>query len=210
VLRVDGRSWAQLSLFRAEGRPAFGADEPELLAGLSAPLARAVRDHARPAAAVAEARGLGLMLFAPDGELTSLNEEALLWLEQLAWLDRRRPEVEEIASGVHPPLVVTSTLMHARAVAEEREHGASRARMRSGTGRWLVCHASCLRDEKGELGTTALVIEPAQAAEIAPIIVEAYDLSPGSRRSRSSSPEASARARLQAGCTSPRTRSATT
>jgi DNA-binding NarL/FixJ family response regulator len=41
-----------------------------------------------------------------------------------------------------------------------------------------VCHASCLRDADGEFGETALVIEPAQASEIAPIIVEAYELSP--------------------------------
>lgn len=44
------------------------------------------------------------------------------------------------------------------------------------TGQWLVCHASCLRDAEGNLGDIALVIEPAKAAEIAPIIVQAYDL----------------------------------
>jgi ABC-2 type transport system permease protein len=40
-----------------------------------------------------------------------------------------------------------------------------------------VCHASRLRDGDGALGNTALVIEPAQASEIAPIITQAYELS---------------------------------
>jgi DNA-binding NarL/FixJ family response regulator len=50
--------------------------------------------------------------------------------------------------------------------------------MRSRGGRWLVVHGSCLHDERGEPGTTAVVIEPAQASEIAPIIIEAYHFTP--------------------------------
>ncbi|MGH9132812.1 MAG: response regulator transcription factor [Ilumatobacteraceae bacterium] len=38
-------------------------------------------------------------------------------------------------------------------------------------------HASCLRRADGTFGDTALVIEPAKPAEVAPIIVDAYDLS---------------------------------
>jgi DNA-binding NarL/FixJ family response regulator len=76
-------------------------------------------------------------------------------------------------------MVVAGTLMRARAIAEERDHGIARARLHSRvSGRWLVCHASCLRDANGALGDTALVIEPAQASEIAPIITRAYELSP--------------------------------
>jgi DNA-binding CsgD family transcriptional regulator len=75
-------------------------------------------------------------------------------------------------------MVVAGTLMRARAIAGERDDGVARARLRSrASGRWLVCHASCLRDANGELGNTALVIEPALASEIAPIITQAYELS---------------------------------
>jgi DNA-binding NarL/FixJ family response regulator len=67
--------------------------------------------------------------------------------------------------------------MRARAIAEERDSGSARARIRSRAGRrWLVCHASCLRNADGELGDTALVIEPAQASEVAPLLAEAYEL----------------------------------
>ena len=39
-----------------------------------------------------------------------------------------------------------------------------------------VCHASCLRDAGGALTSIAVVVEPATAPEIAPIIVQACDL----------------------------------
>ncbi|MQA72749.1 MAG: LuxR family transcriptional regulator [Solirubrobacterales bacterium] len=176
VMRVDGSAWAAVSLFRERGRPAFGGQETELVAGLSAPLGEAVRDHARPATrtpARAEGPGPGLMLFAPDGELLSINDDALAWLEELP-TDLEEPG----AFGVSLPIVVLSTLMCARATAAGRDGRPARVRMRSrASGRWLVCHASCLRDANGAIGDTALVIEPAEAAEIAPIMVQAYELS---------------------------------
>ena len=39
-------------------------------------------------------------------------------------------------------------------------------------------HASCLRGADGAPGPTALTIEPAKSAQVAPIIVEAYSLTP--------------------------------
>ena len=67
--------------------------------------------------------------------------------------------------------------MQARAATQQRDGRSARTRIRSNAGRWLVCHASCLRDADGAIGNTALVIEPAKASEIAPIVVQAYDLS---------------------------------
>jgi DNA-binding CsgD family transcriptional regulator len=180
VLRRGGAVWAAVGLYRERGRPAFAADEAELVAGLSAPLAEAVREQIRrdtvpPASS--DAPGPGLMVFAPDGELVSFNDDAL------AWLDLLPDRAGDGGGGVRLPLVVLSTLMCARAVAERRERRTARARLRApGSGRWLVCHASCLRGADGRLGDTALVIEAAQAAEIAPIIVQAYELSPRERQ----------------------------
>ena len=39
-------------------------------------------------------------------------------------------------------------------------------------------HASCLHTSRGEPGPVAVVVEPAKSAQIAPIIVEAYRLTP--------------------------------
>jgi DNA-binding CsgD family transcriptional regulator len=176
VLRVDGSPWASIGLFRHRGRPAFDERETALLAGLSAPLAHAVRDHARSASrALGEAggRGPGLMVFGAGGELLSVNDAALAWLDELP-----RDSLECDSFEIRLPMVVAAALVQARAIAQERDHGTARARLRSLSGRWLVCHASCLRGPGGDFGDTALVIEPAQASEIAPIIVEAYELSP--------------------------------
>ena len=179
VLRVEGSPWASVTLFRASGSAPFDAADAELLAGLSSPLAEAVRDHARvvPAAGPAE-RGPGLMVFAAGGELVSTNDEALEWLDELGGDVAGEPDF-----GARIPLVLVSTLMRARAVAGGGDHRSARARMRSAaTGQWLVCHASCLRRPGGGIGETALVIEPAKAAEIAPLVTEAYELSPRERQ----------------------------
>ena len=172
ILRADGLAWASVTLFRSEGQPPFDEADTELLAGLSRPLAEAVRGHARPAPPSADVadRGPGLIVFGPDGDLVSVNDDALGWLDELAG---------DIAGdepfGVRLPLIAVSTLMRARAEGDRRT---ARARMRSSaTGRWLVCHASCLRDRDGTIGNTALVIEHAKASEIAPIVTEAYELS---------------------------------
>jgi hypothetical protein len=47
----------------------------------------------------------------------------------------------------------------------------------SASGRSLVCHASCVRNANGIIGNIALVIEPAKASEIAPIVTQAYEMS---------------------------------
>jgi DNA-binding CsgD family transcriptional regulator len=175
VLRADGEPWASLGLYREAGRPAFSAEEAELVATLSTPLGHAVRAHARDDAdpsVSAHGAGPGLMLFSSGGELLSINDDARAWLEEL--MPSRGDSCGSF--GIKLPMVVAATLKRAQAIAEERDHRSARARLRSAAGRWLVCHASCLRDADGMLGDTALVIEPAQAAEIAPIIIQAYGL----------------------------------
>jgi DNA-binding CsgD family transcriptional regulator len=180
VLRVDGSTWAFVNLFRSESSKPFEEADVELLATLSEPLGAAVRSRARPVPGVdhdLDGRGPGLLVLGPDGDLVSSNDDALAWVEELpidGW------ELEMLRPGPFSdrlPLVVISTVMRARVAAESGEAGGSRIRMRSRTGRWLVCHASCLRDADGNSGDTAVVIEPAKGSEIAPIIVQAYELS---------------------------------
>jgi DNA-binding CsgD family transcriptional regulator len=178
VLRADGRPWATVGLCRERGRPAFDAGDAELVAGLSEPLGTAVRDHARPAVAPSAAgggHGPGLLVFGADGELASINDAARAWLEELPI----EPGEELGPFGVRLPMVVAGTLMRARALARGQEEGHARARLRTRvTGRWLVFHASTLRGADGTPGDTALIVEPAAGSEIAPIVAEAYQLSP--------------------------------
>jgi DNA-binding CsgD family transcriptional regulator len=148
--------------------------EIELVAGLSAPLGEALRVRARPdevlGGLVPDDRP-GLLLFDRHGALTSANEEARRWLAEL-------PHEQDLPSdlGVGVPMWLLGTVFGALAVAREGGDGTARARVRTRRGTWLVCHASLLCDADDVLTGVAVVVEPATAAEIAPIIVQAYDL----------------------------------
>jgi DNA-binding CsgD family transcriptional regulator len=179
VLRTSGTPWGTLSLWRREGRPAFTRGESALVAGLSEPLGEALRRQARPVGGPGGGAvpgppgddGPGLMLFDADGELVSLDDRARGWLDRL-------PDEPRVGTdlGVAVPVWLLATVFRAAAVGRGRGDGTARARVRSRHGRWLVCHASCLADATGERPTTAVVIDTANPAEVAPIIVDAYDL----------------------------------
>jgi DNA-binding CsgD family transcriptional regulator len=76
------------------------------------------------------------------------------------------------------PTGVRNVVGLARAIASGLERGAARARIQGRGGRWLLVHGFPLRGGPDVDGSTAVVIEPAQGSEIAPIILEAYDLGP--------------------------------
>jgi DNA-binding CsgD family transcriptional regulator len=109
-------------------------------------------------------------VFGPTGALQSLNEDAANWLCELTGREGSPGQTAAI------PTEVYSVMSQARAVAAGTAAGPARTRVRTRTGSWLALHASCLRDGEGRFGDTAVVIEPAHAAEIAPIIVQAYEL----------------------------------
>lgn len=173
VLRVGGRPQGHISLFRAEGRAAFDDAETQLIASVLTPLAKRLRSFAEPSPQpLSDApHGPGLLLFDASGALMSVNDDASAYLDTL-------PEGPAVPSplGIRVPAWVQATAMKARAVARERDGGRARARVRNRAGRWLVCHASCLREANGRLGASAVVIEPAKTSEIVPLVVDAYEL----------------------------------
>jgi DNA-binding CsgD family transcriptional regulator len=180
MLRVGDSPWGAINLFRRHGREPFSQREVELVASLSAPLGEALRVRARPDGSSGGPAGPdrpGLLLFDRDGTLVSANQAAGAWLAEL-------PHDQDLPSdlGVGVPMWVLGTVFQALAVATGRGDGTARSRVRTRRGTWLVCHASCLRDADGTLGSVAVVIEPAKAAEVAPIVVEAYDLTDRERQ----------------------------
>ncbi|MYS82678.1 helix-turn-helix domain-containing protein [Embleya scabrispora] len=158
VLRVAGRPWGSVSLFRDRDRPAFTAADTELVAGLSAPLAGRLRGFLRPGEATVEElaeadEATGVLLFDRAGRLVSANEQAR---------DRIASVVGEDADGALPMWIATLAAA-----------GTGRVRVLTRAGRWLVCHASRL---SGDDAFTVVMIEAAPASEVAAIIVEAYEL----------------------------------
>jgi DNA-binding CsgD family transcriptional regulator len=176
VLRVGDAPWGTVTLWRREGEAPFTDDETSVVAGLSAPIGEAIRRHARPSpdlAGTTDHDRPGLLLFGAGGDIVSINDEARVWLAELP------PEPRVPAGlGVEVPVWLLITMYRASAVRAGTGDGTARTRVRSLRGRWLVCHASCLRRSDGEISDTAVVIEPAQPSTIAPIVVAAYDLSP--------------------------------
>jgi len=175
VFRSGTAAWGVVSLWREEGQRPFSAAEEKLVADLSAPIAEAFRRAAlmQASASSASPEVPGLLVFDQHGKLESFNDQAEMWLRELPPTARG----DRAGSGVLIPTEVLTVVALAHAVAAGIERGPARARLQSRTGSWLVIHGFLLRGPQDVAGRTGVVIEPAKASEIAPIIVEAYDLS---------------------------------
>jgi DNA-binding CsgD family transcriptional regulator len=176
VFKVGDGTWGTVDLLRDARRAAFTAAEVEMVRTVAPAIGAALRTLAladpqqeAPASALGVGDGPGTALF--DGAtmtLLSLDDRAERLFTELAGPDwRQRP---------HPMSAVHAVAARARAVLAGRDRGPASARLRATSGRWLVVYASCLRGPDGGPGPTALTVEPAKSAQIAPIIVEAYCL----------------------------------
>ena len=175
AFRVGRSTWGIAALMRGAARPPFSPNEIALIAALSAPVGAALRRATldRPRGPFQPPKAPGLMLFDPDGELLSVSDEARAWLGELP-----EPPIGPRPLGRRLPTEVVGVIARAHAIARGRASVPARARLRSPNGRWLVLHATCLRDLEGDPGSVAVIVEPANGEEVAPIIVEAYALSP--------------------------------
>ncbi|MFC9895006.1 LuxR C-terminal-related transcriptional regulator [Nocardia sp. NPDC127579] len=171
VFRVDGKSWGQLSLFRERGRADFDAADIALVTALSTPLAQRIRSFVQPSNPPAPQDATtapGMLLFDAGGNLVSLNDEAR---DLLAQMPPGPTTTTPLGIALPLPVWILSTAGRARVTG-----GSARIRIRTVTGRWLVCHASCLRAADGSDSSTALVIEPAKPSEVAELVTAAYEL----------------------------------
>jgi len=187
AFRSGDNTWAFAALYRERGRRPFTSDEVALMAAMSGVVGAAVRNRvvmAAPAPALASAPGL--LMFDAGGALVSANSEATRWLADIyggpvdgssPWVDYlAHPATDDLRSAV--PIV--PLLARAKAIAAGLDEGQARLRLRDRSGRWLVLHASCLAGGAAD-GAVAVVVEPAKSTDIAPIIIEAYGLSPRER-----------------------------
>ena len=95
--------------------------------------------------------------------MISATAEADAWLQELTAGHREHPTYIRM----HPELLLTPLRTLTKPSASSR-----RIRLRTHSGTWLTAHASSLAGS----GQVAIVIEPANASEIASIVVEAYRL----------------------------------
>jgi DNA-binding CsgD family transcriptional regulator len=161
---VGSSAWGLGQLNRLNGR--FTADEKDWLEQAAETIARGLRRAmlSEPASAPILGRGPGVVLLDGGGRVVSATVEALAWLDELT-PELLQSDVGDIALPFH----AHGFAMRVRAAHED---GAPqiRSRLRTRHGVWLLMHGSVLGDN------VALIIEPARAGDVAPLIVEAYGL----------------------------------
>jgi DNA-binding CsgD family transcriptional regulator len=164
TLHAGGRSWGNLQLNRCTGGGPFSETDRTFLRA-AAPLAGAALRRAllEEPAHTDPTRGPGVVILDESGTVLSATAEADAWLEELAEGWRRH----HVNINIHPELLMLSLATLTAPGARTR-----RVRLRTANGTWLVAHASPLAGA----GQVALVLEPAKASEIAPIVIEAYGL----------------------------------
>jgi DNA-binding CsgD family transcriptional regulator len=166
---VDGATWGMAQLNRYAGSAPFSEAEVELVSDIAPIVARGLRAAlmTHPGTASAE-RGPGMAILDGDGRLLSMTDEAATWLDDLptATFAQRQADVLPFEIAI---LALAARARHAAGEAPPR------MRMCTSDGVWVLVHASVL---SGADGNVALVIEPAKASEVAPLIIEAYGLTP--------------------------------
>jgi DNA-binding NarL/FixJ family response regulator len=113
----------------------------------------------------------GLLLLAEDLSVVAITPAASRWLA----------EVAEVAWShkLALPSVISAVVARLQAIERSTEVPPAllpKVRLRTASGHWLMLHASRLSGPSTQ-AQIAVIFEVARPAEIAPLIVEAYDLS---------------------------------
>jgi DNA-binding CsgD family transcriptional regulator len=192
VFQAGDSTWGAVGLYRETARDPFTADDVALMRAIGPTVAGALRAHVRDASPwLGQPCAPGLVVLDRDGRAVSANTEAMCWLRDL-WPNPTTID-DDLGLGAFDvfgrrdhefgvPTALFALVARARAVAEGRERTPARLRLRDRRGRWIVLHASAMAGPGTTgTGTVAVVIEAAKSAEIAPIIIEAYSLTPRER-----------------------------
>lgn len=174
VLLAGGLCWGAVCLHREAERPGFTPAEVAFVSQLTPHLAEGLRtalllaDVGGADTVVAGWDGPGLIVLADDLSVAATTPTAERWLAELNdW-----PRAEALPQAIHAVVARLRVLEHA---GEALPESMPRARLRTRAGQWLVLHAARLAgpDAKGQ---TAVILERAQPAEVAPLILQAYNL----------------------------------
>lgn len=186
----DGSCWGVAQLVRAQrpaggkghaGTAVFTAAERELLAAAAPLIAGALRARfaLAPPGAPSQ-RGPALVILDKAGEIESITPEAREWLAELA---------DGSATGMAPvPEPAYTVAGRARAARAGVAAGPACAQVRTVNRGWLSLHATCLDGPEpaggprapeprgGHGGSVAVVITPAQAPDLMPLLALGYRL----------------------------------
>lgn len=169
IFVTDAACWGTVCLHREQARSGYTSADAACLAQLAPHIADGLRKAlllgGTPTAKAPD--GPGVLILSDDLSIVAMTAAAERWLTELT----------ERNSGHALPLAVRSVVAGLKAIERGLVAADStpKIRLRTRTGHWLTLYASCLRSS-GEQSQVAVVFEAAQPAEIAPLIMQAYQL----------------------------------
>ncbi|WP_372788028.1 response regulator transcription factor [Paraconexibacter sp.] len=165
---IDGTMWGMGQLSRGVGEPQFSAEEVAFVDAAAPTIARGLRRAITSTGAGLESgRSPGMLVLDAEDRVLSSTQEAEQWLRELG-----NGHEYHLRNGLPYEIFPVSVVARARHAAGET---APSMRVRTTAGTWLLLHGAVL---SGTDGHVAVVIEPARASEVAPLIVQAYGLTP--------------------------------
>jgi DNA-binding CsgD family transcriptional regulator len=166
---ADGACWGGLALFRTPDQTPFKSEGRRFLEGLSRHVAEGIRTSLVLGEIEREMgpETPGLILLDGAGRVEALNQSAAHYLEEL--IDPGSP-----GPGALPEVVYAVAEEARRGATGEGGHGPVRHRVPTRTGGWVILHGTLF---EGKREGSAVIIEPARAPEIAPLLLEAHGLS---------------------------------
>ncbi len=176
VFRCGGTVWGSACLARSAADPPFSPDDVSFLARVSEPVGRGLRlSHLLAGDRLADSAQPGILVLGDDDSVISVTEPARDWLAELP-PDRAR--------GLDLPAVVVSAASRARALAAARPGtGIPEGRIRTRTGHWLRLHAARLTPAQPDgTGQTAVILEPARASDLSPLLLDLHGLTERERQ----------------------------
>jgi DNA-binding CsgD family transcriptional regulator len=162
----DGSCWGIAQLGRSDG-DMFTDAERDLLATAAPVIAEGLRATLTVVSpAPSGPVGPALILLDEHGEIHAITAAARHWMAEL---------VRGSATGMSPvPEPVYLVAGRARAARAGVGSGPAQAQVRTTAGVWLHLHAACIDVADALNGTVAVVITPARAPDLAPLIALAY------------------------------------
>lgn len=169
---IGGTYWAAAGLLRDADQRWFTEDEVRCLAVLAEPIA----DGFRRALLVTEASaadnlatGPGVIVFDGDGNPELVSPGAEHWIGEMVEIPPpRTPGDSKIVQAV-------AALARSADPGQDPLRIGARSRVRTRSGAWLLLYGTRLAGGTGE--RTAVIIQPATPAAVAPLVTLAYGLS---------------------------------
>ena len=175
AFRTGGSVWGFACMHRERGDRGYTSKDAGLLAAVAPHLAEGMRtallfESSRRSDWPEHEEGPGLIVLADDLSIAATTRAGERWITEIS----DRVGLDALPEAVQS--VVARLWSLERSTLDQRNRCLlPQTRVRTASGRWLVIHASRLSG-LGAAGQTAVMLEPARASEIAPLLLDAYGL----------------------------------